>query len=51
MGGIFDATVYRGGVYRGGGVSQNPINHYFGYQIRNQRRRFTPGGFLLKEFF
>ena len=34
-----------------GGGSQNPINHYFGYQIRNQRGRFTPGGSLLKKFF
>ena len=49
-GGIFDATVYRGGCIAGGG-SQNPIKHYFGCQIRNQRGRFTPGGSLLKEFF
>ena len=27
------------------------LNHYFGCQIRNQRGRFTPGGFLLEEFF
>ena len=27
------------------------LNHYFGCQIRDQRGRFTPGGFLLEEFF
>ena len=26
------------------------LNHYFGCQIRDQRSRFTPGGFLLEEF-
>ena len=29
----------------------NGLNHYFGCQIRNQRGRFTPGGFLLEKFF
>ena len=45
---------YRGGVYRGSlypGSPQNLINHYFGYQIRILRGRFTPGGFLLKQVF
>ena len=27
------------------------LNHYFCCQIRNQRGRFTPRGFLLEEFF
>ena len=42
--------VSRGGVSRGG-IPRNLINHYFGYHIRDQRGRFTPGGSLLKEFF
>ena len=33
-----------------GGI-KNLINHYFGCQIRILRGRFTPGGFLLEEFF
>ena len=30
---------------------KNYINHYFGYQIRILRGRFTPRGFLLEEVF
>ena len=30
---------------------ENPINHYFGYQIRILRGRFTPVGFLLEKVF
>ena len=33
-----------------GGV-ENPINQYFGYQIRILRGRFTPVGFLLEKVF
>ena len=33
-----------------GGI-KNRRNHYFGYQIRILRGRFTPGGFLLEEVF
>ena len=28
-----------------------PINPCFDYHIRDQRGRFTPGGFVLEEFF
>ena len=45
---------YHGGVCRGVGIPrtpQNPINHYFGYQIRILRGRFTPVGSVVKEFF
>ena len=45
----------RGGIrpwgYAPVGVVKNAINHYFGGQIRIQRSRFTPGGFLLEEVF
>ena len=37
-------------VHAASGV-ESPINHYFVCQIRNLRGRFTPGGFLLEEFF
>ena len=30
---------------------ENLINHYFGYQIRILRGRFTPVGFLLEKVF
>ena len=40
-----------GGCIAGGGIPRNLINHYFGYHIRDQRGRFTPGGSLLKKFF
>ena len=30
---------------------ENLINQYFGCQIRDQRGRFTPGGFVLEKFF
>ena len=45
--------VSRGGVLRGvsPGSPQNVMNHYFGYQIRILRGRFTPVGFLLKAVF
>ena len=33
------------------GVIKNFINRYFEYHIRDQRGRFTPGGFLLEEVF
>ena len=35
----------------GGPHGGNHINHYFGYQIRILRGRFTPGGFLLELVF
>ena len=45
---------YHEGVCRWVGIPrtpQNPINHYFGYQIRILRGRFTPVGFLLEKVF
>ena len=33
-----------------GGI-KNHVNHYFGYQIRILQGRFTPGRFILEEFF
>ena len=38
------------GVCARGGI-QNLINHYFGYQIRILRGRFTPRGFPLEQVF
>ena len=42
------------GVYRLWGIARGPqnlINQCFGYHIRDQRGRFTPGWSLLQEFF
>ena len=36
-------------VHAASGGVENSINHYFGYQIRILRGRFTPVGFLLEK--